>query len=180
MKFLVSILMIISISACSDRGAGSSIQDDFNKDITEIGCDIDKTPPSFKCVLSDNTFFELSEHRGKVVLLDFWAVWCPYCNYSRPTLKTIHNEFLDEPDFIMLGISVNDKIEKWQEYIIEKELNWLQTQNSPNLGVDPKTLFCVEGIPTVIILDRWGVIRAKINPTNTDLISQKIKQLLGE
>ena len=180
MKFLLPILLLFTITACSDNSAGSSVPNDYTKNITEIGCDLNKTPPSFKCVLSDNTFFVLSNQRGKVVLLDFWAVWCPYCNYSRPTLKNIHKEFLDEPDFVMLGISVNDKIEKWQEYIIEKELVWLQTQNSPNLGVDPKTLFCVEGIPTVIILDKWGVIRGKINPTNTEIISQKIKELLAE
>lgn len=180
MKFLSIIFILFLLAACSESPTGSDDNSNYLIDKSEPGCDIDFTAHNFKTILKDNSLFELKNYRGKVVVLDFWAVWCSFCKYSRPVLKEIYNKYKADTNFIMLGISINDKKESWEEYIIEKELNWFQTQNFSVIGADPKAIFCVDGIPNMIIIDKWGTIRAKYNPTNTLTISNKIDILLKE
>ncbi len=180
MKFIAALMFILMITACNDSDTGSNHQSNYRLNKSEIGCEVGKTAPNFKALLSDNTLFELSAYRGKVVMIEFWGTWCSYCAYARPLLRIIHDMYKSDTNYVMLGISINDTKEKWEEYILEKQLNWLQTQNTSGFGIDPKVLFCIEGIPTVLIIDKWGVIRSALNPTTTIMMSNKIDELLKE
>ncbi|MBX3042304.1 MAG: TlpA family protein disulfide reductase [Candidatus Kapabacteria bacterium] len=173
MKYLVFLILIFILIACTENGTGN--KDNSNR-IT--GCEPELYAPKFKSIAIDNSLFELDKYYGKVILLDFWATWCIHCNYSRPMLKLVYDEFYADTNFVMFGISVNDKPEKLLEYLIDKEIKWTQIQNSSQLGPDPKTLFCVDGIPTVIIIDKDGKINSRINPNSSEIMIRKIKECL--
>lgn len=65
---------------------------------------------------------KLSDHKGKVILLNFWATWCPPCRKELPDLAQISTELKDK-DFVMIGVSVDDNQE-----ILDK---FLQTNKIP-------------------------------------------------
>lgn len=180
MKILLFTIILVVLSACENKITNTQDNTDYSINKSEIGCEINQTGPSFKAVLLDNTLLDLKDYRGKVVLLDFWAVWCPHCNYTRPILKEISRDYSNDTNLVIIGISVNDLEKKWREYISEKELNWLHIQNSAEFGASPKSLYCIEGIPAVVVLDKWGRIRAKVNPNNTQIITNSINELLSE
>jgi peroxiredoxin len=97
-----------------------------------------------------------SELRGKVVLLNFWATWCPPCRKEMPDLEALYNRFKDE-GLMVLAISDEDAA-KVRPFISERQVTY------PIL-LDPgrkvNDLFQVEGIPKTFIYDREGKLVAQ-------------------
>ncbi|HEY8553050.1 MAG TPA: TlpA disulfide reductase family protein [Burkholderiales bacterium] len=97
---------------------------------------------------------KLSAHRGKVVLLNVWATWCPPCREEMPTLDRLQAE-LGGPDFEVLALSVDHKgmqvVQKFYGDIGIKHLR-------PWVDPSPQTLDSLDvlGLPVTLLLDRNG------------------------
>jgi peroxiredoxin len=100
--------------------------------------------------------WSLSELRGKVVLVNFWATWCPPCRKEMPDLEALYNRFKSE-GLMVLAISDEDAA-KVRPFIAERQVTY------PIL-LDPgrkvNNLFQVEGIPKTFIYDRQGKLVAQ-------------------
>ena len=98
----------------------------------------------------------LSELRGKVVLVNFWATWCPPCRKEMPDLEALYNRFKGE-GLVVLAISDEDAA-KVRPFIAERQVTY------PIL-LDPgrkvNDLFQVEGIPKTFVYDREGKLVAQ-------------------
>jgi peroxiredoxin/outer membrane lipoprotein-sorting protein len=96
----------------------------------------------------------LSDLRGKIVVLDFWATWCPPCRLSMPTLELLSRQFEDK-GLMVLGIDDEDPKEQ-SAFLVSFGYSFSSL-------VDPaarvKTLYNVEGIPATILIDRQGKIK---------------------
>jgi peroxiredoxin len=94
--------------------------------------------------------------RGKVVLVNFWATWCPPCRKEMPDLEALYNRFKDQ-DLVILAISDEDA-GKVAPFIAERKISY------PIL-LDPgrkvNELFAVDGIPKTFIYDRSGTLVAE-------------------
>ncbi len=94
--------------------------------------------------------------RGKVVLVNFWATWCPPCRKEMPDLDTLFNRFKDQ-GFVVLAIS-DEEAAKVVPFIGERKISY------PIL-LDPgrkvNELFQVEGIPKSFVYDRVGKLVAQ-------------------
>ena len=66
--------------------------------------------PDFQAVTPDGKTVRLSDYRGKVVILDFWATWCGPCKVEIPTLVDLQKKYAN--DLVVLGMSVDDPVEK--------------------------------------------------------------------
>ncbi|MGE5353378.1 MAG: TlpA disulfide reductase family protein [Acidobacteriota bacterium] len=122
---------------------------------------------------------KLSDYKGKVVLLDFWATWCPPCRKGIPDLVSLKNEFKGK-DFEIIGISVD------QENTINDVIPFMQQYgiNYPVVYYDPSALASfgtVESIPTSFILDKTGkVVSSYVGLTEKSNFEKDIKKALGE
>jgi peroxiredoxin len=98
----------------------------------------------------------LSELRGKVVVVNFWATWCPPCRKEMPDLEALYNRFKGE-GFVVLAVSDEDAA-KVRPFIAERQVTY------PIL-LDPgrkvNDLFQVEGIPKTFVYDRDGKLVAQ-------------------
>jgi thiol-disulfide isomerase/thioredoxin len=103
-----------------------------------------------------NKFFDLESHRGKVVLINFWATHCHYCLEEMPHLQRIHTD-LQYDDFLVIGVSSGSR------QVLEDFLS-KQSQPWDNIfGVDSERLydeFDVKTIPRAFLINREGVLVA--------------------
>ncbi len=109
---------------------------------------------NFSAKSLDGETVELSSLRGKVVVLDFWATWCPPCREELPAVDKLRAEFADKVQFF----GVNDEDTGTVKGYLRKNNNGLSTLMDQNGTVHRQ--YGVSAIPTVLIIDREGVIRS--------------------
>jgi len=98
----------------------------------------------------------LSDLRGKVVLVNFWATWCPPCRKEMPDLQALYNRFKDQ-GLVILAIS-DEEAEKVQPFIAERKITYPVMLDS---GRKVNELFQVEGIPKSFVYNREGKLVAQ-------------------
>lgn len=111
------------------------------------------TLPDFEVKLQNNTTVNLSQLKGKVVLLDFWYRGCAPCLMAIPDLIKLQEEFKD--DLVIIGINHSDIQEDVIDYFNYKKPNYASTyKNGDNI---PKALGVkIIGYPTTILYDKEG------------------------
>jgi thiol-disulfide isomerase/thioredoxin len=97
---------------------------------------------------------KLSDYKGKVVFLDFWATWCPPCRESIPAIKELHKTMADNSNVAILGINVGEKKADVEKFVRQNAISY-----SILLG-DEKTSgnYKVSGIPVFFIINKNGEI----------------------
>nr|WP_281253975.1 TlpA disulfide reductase family protein [Dysgonomonas massiliensis] len=119
---------------------------------------------------------KLSDYAGKdkYVLLDFWASWCGPCRAAMPELKAMNDKYASK-GLEVLGIVVSDKLEEHLQAAEALNVTWTQIFDNKNeLG----TLYGIESIPTLILLDKDGTILARTYKKVE--IAEKVESLLGK
>lgn len=117
----------------------------------------------------DGKSISLMDYRGKVVLLDFWAVWCGPCVGEIPNIKEVYEKYHDK-GFDVIGVSFDKDEAVVREFIKEKEIPWRQILDSGGFKGVFAEQYGVRGIPAPFLIDRNGKV-----------ISVKARnQLLGE
>ncbi len=114
----------------------------------------------------------LKQLRGKVVLLNFWATWCPPCVEEIPALKTLNQKF-EKQGLVILAIA-NDDAMKVANYVAEHNMTY-PVLLDPDHKISDR--FHVQGIPRSLIFDRQGKLVAQANDGRTqrqflELLSQ--------
>jgi peroxiredoxin len=113
-----------------------------------------------------------SELRGKVVLVNFWATWCPPCRKEMPDLETLYQRF-GPKGFVVLGIS-DEESAKVEPFIRERNVSFPVLLDP---GRKVNEMFVVEGIPKSFVYDREG----KLVSQSIDMRTQKqFLEMLGK
>lgn len=104
---------------------------------------------------------KLSDLRGKVVLIDFWASWCGPCRRESPNVRNVYQKYHDK-GFEVFSVSLDRDGNSWKKAIVDDQLVW------PNHVSDLKywsseaaAIYGVRSIPAMFLLDREGRIVAK-------------------
>lgn len=110
--------------------------------------------PNFTLALLDGKNFQFSEHKGKPVLINFFASWCLPCREEMPVLVKIAHEY-GPKGVVLLGIAVDDTEEKMKDFIARYGVNF-------PVGLDKtaeiQKSFGLYGIPTTYFIDKQGII----------------------
>ena len=110
--------------------------------------------PNFTLALVDGDNFQFSDHKGKPVLINFFASWCLPCREEMPVLVKIAHEY-GPKGVIFLGIAVDDTEEKMKDFIARYGVNF-------PVGLDKtaeiQKSFGLYGIPTTYFIDKQGII----------------------
>jgi thiol-disulfide isomerase/thioredoxin len=124
----------------------------------------------------DGKRLKLSDYRGKVVMLEFWAGWCPYCRKLIPDERALVSRLKDRP-FALLGVNVDKKTDA--ALIQRKKVTtWRSWQDGPNGPIGIK--YQIRGYPTFFLLDRKGKIRYVGSSSQWQFYDSVIKDLLAE
>lgn len=129
--------------------------------------------PDFTLPTVDGGELRLSDLRGKVVLLDFWASWCAPCRGELPNVKKIYEKHHAD-GLEVVGISLDNKRENWLKAIEEEQLPWIQVSSLKAFDCDVAKTYSVQAIPRMFIIDRDGTI------IGLDLRGEKLAQRMDE
>lgn len=135
--------------------------------------------PAPELELKDMTgnIHRLSEYKGKVILVNFWASWCPPCLIEMPSLASLHHKLKDH-GFEILAISLDENEKNVKDFIVSQHPPFSIFLDSE--GQSAHT-FLVYGLPYSVIVDREGKIRHKIfggQEWDQGNMFEKIKSLL--
>ena len=118
---------------------------------------VDKPAPDFSLVDRDGKTWTLSELKGQVVFVNFWATWCPPCREEMPALQRLYTS-LPKDKFKMLAILNKDKPEVADIFAAKLGLTMPILDDQDN-RVGPK--YGLTGLPETFIIDKQGVLKAK-------------------
>ena len=102
----------------------------------------------------------LSSFKGKYVLLDFWASWCGPCRGENPNVVAAYERFKGN-NFTILGVSLDNKKDAWEQAIKEDGLTWTQVSDLKGWSSSAATLYAVQSIPSNFLIDPTGKIIAR-------------------
>ena len=97
----------------------------------------------------------LADLRGKVVLIDFWATWCPPCRVEVPALVTAYEKFHDQ-GFEIIGISLDRDRSALEKFLRENKMTWPQFFDGKGWENAIATRFKIQSAPTLWLLNRQG------------------------
>lgn len=113
--------------------------------------------PDFSLTALDGRNYSLEQLRGKIILLDFWATWCPPCRDSVLFMSQLSKRFSGEP-FVMISISSDTDTKAWRNFIQKHQMDWPQYLDS---DYRMRETFGVRVVPTCILIDPDGAVLAR-------------------
>lgn len=119
--------------------------------------DIGKEPPAFTGKTLNGDKVSLSDYKGKVVIVDFWASWCRPCKEGFPFLSELFEEYSDN-GFTVIGVNLDEDVNNMKNFIqkLGKEVKFINISD-PDSKIG--NLYNVEAIPTTLVIDKKGILR---------------------
>ena len=142
---------------------------------------IGTTAPTFTGPdVESGTPISLDQYKGKVVVLNFWASWCYECKVEHESILRLHEQFADNPNFVMLGINYQDELPNAQQYLKTYGSSFRHVRDvKGTLAID----YGVYGVPETFVIDQQGIIKHKwvgpiVGQVYTNLTEKVITPLL--
>jgi thioredoxin-like negative regulator of GroEL len=133
--------------------------------------------PGFEISTLQGQRVSLKQLAGRIVIMDFWATWCPPCRASVPELKELTKRYPSEK-LILISISADKDDEAWREFVAKKNMDWAQYRDA-----DHKVLnaFSIHSFPTYLVIDGDGIIKERFKGMNPqESIVHRLKAMLAQ
>jgi cytochrome c biogenesis protein CcmG, thiol:disulfide interchange protein DsbE len=115
--------------------------------------------PAFELRSLDGTTVSLDDYRGQVVLVNFWASWCPPCRVEMPGFERVYRQRRDE-GFVILGIATDTHAEDAiREFVTEHDITYPILLANRDVIVDYGG---IRALPESFLVDRDGIIRHRV------------------
>ncbi len=150
----------------------------FQLQAQNVGLNIGDKAPDLKFSSPDGKEYSISDLKGKVVLIDFWASWCGPCRRENPNVVRAYNEFKDKKfkngeGFTIYSVSLDRSADAWKAAIEKDGLVWpYHVSDLKHWKSAAAKTYKVRGIPTNFLIDGDGII------LGTSLRGNRLDQVL--
>jgi thiol-disulfide isomerase/thioredoxin len=131
---------------------------------------------SWELLSETNEHFDLKDANGKVVLINFWATWCPPCIAEMPSLQELYNDYNDKVIFLFV---TNEDFETVNKFKLKKAFNFDVYQP---ISAPPEVL-TTRSIPKTFIIDKHGAIVVEESGAvnwNSETVRNQLDDLISE
>ncbi len=151
----VILTLVLLVTGCS---AGSEPLDGESPTAPVEGAQVDNLAPNFQLQNLDGQTVSLSNFRGKPVLVNFWATWCPPCRSEMPYIQEIYEEWTNK-GLVVLTINIGESSSKVEEFMQSLNLSFTVLLDTKQ---DVAQRYNITGIPTTFFIDKDGIIQDKV------------------
>lgn len=163
MKKILILLSLLSLIACGESPK-KEVQAESKKMVAKKSIDygIEKGDviENFDFYDLDKNIYSIKDYREKVIMLNFWATWCPPCRQEMPSMEELYQANKDANfEIIAISIDQNKSIQGVKDFVNLSGYNFpIFYDLNQNLG----RKFLIRSIPTTFLIDQYGVIREKV------------------
>ena len=147
-----------AISAQAPANAQSGVVEDLDAKYATNLLKPGTNAPDINLQTIDGKQFSLKSLRGKYVVLDFWASWCPDCRKDSPYIMSLYEKFAPKGvEFV--GVSFDTKAEAWKNGVEKLGIKYTQVSDMKHMRESAVAqTYCVKWIPTVYVVDPEGKV----------------------
>jgi thiol-disulfide isomerase/thioredoxin len=150
--------------------------DEIIRQMTELQPKIGDPAPPVQSKTLDGQIWRLTDQRGKVVLIDFWATWCKPCIKSIPMIQRIHEVYGNNKDFLVVTVSLDKDRSLLDKFINSHDMKWqILFEDNDSTKKEFAEEFGVFSIPSLWIIDKEG----KIAAVNQVFKEEKLKEQIN-
>jgi len=133
-----------------------------------------KKAPDFSLKTTDNKTVKLSDYKGKIVIVNFFATWCPPCRIEIPDFVKFYKEN-KKKKIVIIGIAIGSKLEDVKKMIKKFEINYPVCLSD---GKIEKEYGGIRFVPTSFIIDKNGnIYKKQIGMMNKEQLEEVLKNL---
>lgn len=133
--------------------------------------------PAFEISTLQGQSVSLQQLAGRVVVMDFWATWCPPCRASVPELKDLTKKYPTEK-LMLISVSADKDDGAWREFVAKKNMDWTQYRDADHKILDA---FGIHSFPTYLVIDGDGIIKERITGMNPqETVVHRLRATLGQ
>lgn len=144
-----------------DRFPGNPAVSSFLREMNAVKpVSIGQPAPEFVSATVEGKPIKLSDYRGKYLIVDFWASWCPPCRAENPNVVKLYHQY-HPLGLQLLGVSLDTETKDWQKAINADHLDWTQVSDQARFYGPAEKLYHIQEIPANFIIDPQGRIAGK-------------------
>lgn len=167
-KWIAVVLLVLAVSIASCGGNETNLAQ---------GVEVGNEARDFTLKTPAGDEVSLSDYRGQVVLLNFWATWCPPCRAEVPEFEEMYRQRAGD-GFVVLGVSVQDPPHLVDSFIEEFQMTYPVVLDDQ--GIISKE-YRTPGLPTSLVIDGEGIIQERhLGYLSGDMLEQYLAKVLGE
>jgi len=155
MKIKIAVIAVLVTSGFFFLNANEGLTKEQKQTIAEINQEV-FLAPDFSLLGIDDVQYALSDLRGKVVLVNFWATWCPPCRMEIPEFNELYEKYKDQ-GFEILGVSMSDTKDKLLEFVKGQKMDYpILYGSKQDIGKISAEYGGIQSIPTSFIIGKKG------------------------
>ncbi len=153
-KILMFALLLAVTTAKAQFGPVTDMDTKYATELIKPG----STAPDFKMKTMDGKTFKLSQLKGKTVVLDFWASWCPDCRKDAPEVVRLQREY-GAKGIEFVGVSMDTDVSAWRKACEKYGIHYTQVSELKKFKeTDIAKAYGVKWIPSMVVIDKEGKV----------------------